>query len=163
MSVPVWKLRGWWGSAPAAPSQRSLSSWTLLPAGPESSGWHPGIASARTSVDEEPREDHWRLTVDVCYRTQEHNFPFSTWRAERLTCAAWASLSIFSWMDLDEILCLELGRQNTLMYKCNQLHSIKYKQINKDEKIVKLTFSGKMTLCFHPHFGPASKQRQSTL
>lgn len=26
------------------------------------------------------------------------------------TCEAWASLSIFSWMDLDEILCLELHR-----------------------------------------------------
>ncbi len=50
MNVPVWKLQGWWGMLPAAPSQRGLASWTPRPAGTGSSGSRLEIAPLQTST-----------------------------------------------------------------------------------------------------------------
>lgn len=49
MNVHFWKLQGWWGSVPADPSQTSLVSLRLLPAGTGSSGSHPGSVARQIS------------------------------------------------------------------------------------------------------------------
>lgn len=114
MNAPVWKLLGWLGSLGAAPSQTGLSSWTPPPSGTGSSGPRLEIASFQTSMC--VKEAQWRQNTSatkcvLLVQVLRHNYAvLGVCLFVVVTCEAWASLSIVSWMDLDEILCLELHR-----------------------------------------------------
>lgn len=69
MSLPVWKLQGWRGPLPAAPSQRALSSWTPRPAGTGSSGSRLEIVLRLTSAYIQEVESREYIT----YNTEIHD------------------------------------------------------------------------------------------
>lgn len=69
MSLPVWKLQGWWRPLPAAPSQRALSSWTPRPVRTGSSGSRLEIALLLTSVHIQEVESREYMT----YNSESHD------------------------------------------------------------------------------------------